>query len=489
MFVWWKKLIRRRPTDEHTPETAPATAGISAHPGVRVRRVTLGLDFGTAFTKCCFHEQADEKPFYIVGHEPLISQVSRVLLPSVVNFRDGKLSFGYRAEETDTRGCIRSFKMCLLCQARAESNSATNAQSTDRCPNCLAERPGFFRIGDYPLSAEDLASLYLAVVLKEAKQRIEEVLGDDTHELRVSVNSAAPLDQMSEFGEVGEHFERMLYYAWKLAGCAQNPWQLEDALVDLKRVRKEPKPAPEMSPTRVFPETHAAMTAYLLLPQTEKGLYGSVDIGAGTTDVAFFWLQKDEQETKAWYYAAGSKRIGMDDVDQALEPILQVQHGNLRAAREALSWEDLLAYRSHVEPIARKIYRHQASVLKDAMTVDQRAWFRGGVAHYRLFLVGGGSTCDLVTERLRKAPFQPGSTWQDPPYQLRIPTTTKVAFFGGNVVPLQMLNEPIAERLCLLAYGLSHPRPDIPEYARDVEGVRDEVKVREQPPEQTGHWW
>ncbi|MBU0617481.1 MAG: hypothetical protein KKI02_07175, partial [Planctomycetes bacterium] len=217
-----------------------------------------------------------------------------------------------------------------------------------------------------------------------------------------------------------------------------------------------------------------------------------VDIGAGTTDVAFFWLQKDERETKAWYYAAGSKRIGMDDVDRALEPILQVQDGNLRAAREALTSEDLQAQRSHVEPIAKRIYQHQACVLNDAMTVDQRswAWFsRDGAALYCLFLVGGGSTCDLVTERLRTAPPRHGGRWQDAPCTLSIPSATKVALPGGDAVPLRTLNEPVAERLCLLAYGLSHPRPDIPKYERDAEGVRVEIKVREVPPEFTGQWW
>lgn len=492
MCAWWRRLFERKPVAQ---DTAAARLPIGVLPndsGRRVRRVTVGLDFGTAYTKCCFREQGNEKPFFIVGHEPSPSRAARVLVPTAVACREGKLFFGYRAEQAGMLDCIRSFKMCLFCQARAESGSATNAQSADRCPNCLAERPGHFRIGTKQLSAEDVASLYLAVVLREAKQRVEEVLGDDTHELRVSVNSAAPLDQMSEFGEVGACFERMLYCAWMLTAEAHNPWQLEDALSGLERARKEPQPAPEMSPTRVFPETHAAMTAYLLLPQTEKGLYGSVDIGAGTTDVAFLWLQKDEQEAKAWYYATGSKRIGMDDVDRALEPILQVQHAKLRAAREALGSEDLQAYRSHVEPIAKRIYQHQASVLHDAMTVDQRswAWFtRDGAALYRLFLVGGGSTCSLVTEPLRRAPPRHHTRWQDAPYSLSIPSATNVALPGGDIVRLETLSEPVAERLCLLAYGLSHPRPDIPKYERDAEGVRVEVKVREPPAEQTGHWW
>ena len=488
MCAWWEKLFKHRPWGKRTGEAASEGESPRPRSGLKVRRITLGLDFGTAATKCCFREQGDEQPFFIVGYPPPTCHASRILVPSAASWPDGKLFFGYRAEEVGAPRGIRSFKMCLLCQAKAERRPATHVPGTDRCPNCLTDRPGYFQIGAHQLSAEDVASLYLAVVLREAKQRVHDVLGHSAHELRLSVNSAAPLDQMGEFGYVGNHFERMLYYAWQLANRAQNPWQLENALADLEQARSEPRAAPEMSPTRVFPETHAAMTAYLLLPQTEKGLYGSIDIGAGTTDVAFFWLQKDEQETKAWYYAAGSKRIGMDDVDRALAPLLRAEGGNLRAARQA---QDLHPYQGRIEAIAKRIYQHQASVLHDAMKVDQRpgAWFKDGVARYRLFLVGGGSMCGPVTEPLRRAPPRHGTRWEDEPCPLSIPAATKVALPGGQVMPLGTLNDPAAKRLCLLAYGLAHPRPDIPKYERDHEGVRVEIKVREPPPEQTGHWW
>lgn len=480
MSGWWEKLRGRR-------SARPAEVHESRLSSARVRRVTLGVDFGTATTKCCFREQGDRKPFFVVGHEPPTPGTSRLLMPATVAYSDGRLFFGYQAEAVQAPTIIRSFKMCLLCQARAQSAEATRAAIADNCPNCLKGRPGHFEIAGTQPSAEDLSTLYLAAVLREATARTADVLGADDHELRLSVNSAAPLDQMGEFGEVGDYFDRILYYAWKLAVGAQNPWGLDDALEALKQARREPKPPLELSPTRVFPETHAAMTAYLLLPQTERGLYGSVDIGAGTTDVAFFWLQKDERETKAWYYAAGSKRFGMDDVDRALSTELQGLGGNLRAAREALSSGDLRAYQRHIEPIANRIFQHHAAVLNDAMTIDQRhwAWFnRGGTALYRLFLVGGGSTCDVVTERLRTSPPRHAARWQDAPCTLGIPASTKVAQPGGDIVALRTLNEPVAERLCLLAYGLSHPRPDIPKYERDADGVRVEPpKVREYPVE------
>ncbi len=485
MSAWWHRFIpgkRHQPKPEQPGTDALAPKGrIPEH----LRRVTVGLDFGTSTTKCCFREDADQKPFVLVGYDAK----SHVLFPSTIAFEGGRLLFGHDAEIDGSSTVIRSFKMCLLCQARKEA--CQNNTEANTCPNCLKDRPGYFLLGSKQVSAETLSILYLAVVLGAAKERVAAAFGVRQDQIRYVINSAAPLDQMSEFGEVGEYFENALYYGWLLADVSKQAWLLDDAIAALERNRLELRPPVEESPTRVFPETHAAMTAYLLLPQSESGLYGLVDIGAGTTDVAFFWLQKDDERTTAWYYSAGSRRIGMDDVDYALAVPLGIAPNVARAAREALSEVEIDAHDSLIKPIASRIYQHQAVVLDDAMRIDQRprAWFNKGKALYKLFLVGGGSICTPVTERMKRDPPRHMSRWEEPPSQLAIPGRTSVMLPTGETVPLKSLQEPHSARLLLLACGLAFRRPDIPKYERDTEGVKIVLREREVPDEFTGHWW
>jgi hypothetical protein len=233
------------------------------------------------------------------------------------------------------------------------------------------------------------------------------------------------------------------------------------------------------------------MTGYLLLPQSESGLYGLVDVGAGTTDVAFFWLQKDAQEMKAWYYAAGSKRIGMDDVDRAIQDVLLANNGNLRAAREQLGDGELARHSELIQPISKRIFLHHADVLGQARMIDQRevAWQSRGQAHYRLFLAGGGNATAAIRDRLsRGSPIAP--RWDEVPANLTVPVTSGVVFADGNTSSLHAVQENGAARLLLLSYGLAHPRPDIPKYDRDRDGVKGrepcEAPVVEPP---SGHWW
>ncbi len=473
MCAWWNRLVEkmiRTPgaagvDDIATPASGPPEA---ARDRERRRRVTLGLDFGTSSTKCCFKEESDGKPFHFVAHDREDQSSSPLLLPSAVAIEDGRMYFGFEAEHRTEARSVRSFKMCLLCQAQAESGRTASVP----CNRCLREQPGFFDLDGYRLSAEDISTLYLSALLGQALARVPSALSAHTDQIRVHVNSAAPLDQMSEFGPVGEYFDRVVFYAHRLAARAHQGWSVAEASRALAEVRIEPKPAIEQSPTRVFPETHAAITGYLLLPESEKGLYGLVDIGAGTTDVAFFWLQKDERVTKAWYYAAGSRRVGMDDVDRAMEPVLDPRAGDLRRLREALSDKQLASHSNLLDPVARRMHQHYAAILREAMTVDQRdwAWRHNGVAKFGLFLVGGGARCGPVTGRFEEVPAV-GSQWQRPPELLSVPSGSRVSMPDGSLTTLKAVADSTAASLLLLAYGLAHPRPDIPPYDRDRDGV------------------
>lgn len=503
MSAWWDKALKR--LRHHEDNTASSRAGqmppiAPAQPASQaprqplstpIRRATIGLDFGTSSTKCCFREERERKPYTLVAHDTPPEQTNRLLFPTSATVVNGRLLFGHKAEAAGTGQTIRSFKTCLLCQARAERPHFAKRAPFAKCTQCRAARPGWFRLGDYETSAEDLATLYLAVVLREGKARLLNVLDTEPAKVRINVNSAAPLDQMSEFGELEEYFQRAVFYAWQLADQGQNEWLLNDALAALEVAHRIPLPPVAESPTRVFPETHAAMTAYLLHPQSESGLYGLVDVGAGTTDVAFFWLQKNESETKAWYYAAGSKRVGMDDIDTALSSILTCRDGNLRAARETLSDRVVDTHRHLINPISRRMYQHQADILHRAMEVDQRdwAWRSKGTAHYRLFLVGGGASFLPVRELISKCP-PVAASWDDQPSLLSLPSSTRIALPGGEILSLQQAREARTGSLLLLAYGLANPRPDIPKYDRDKDGVKrpsEENDLDSLKPD--GHWW
>jgi len=320
-------------------------------------------------------------------------------------------------------------------------------------------------------------------MLSEVLPRIPAAVGVDAARLRIHINSAAPLDQLRDFGSVGPYFERSVYYALRLAesGKPRRVWLMKDAMEALAAVRQQPKPAGADSPTALFPETHAAMTGFLLLPERERGLYGLVDVGAGTTDISFFWLQKNENDTRVWYYATGTTPKGMDDVDRALAPILNEPADRLRAKRESMGTDWVSRNSSTFSEVSNAIEKHLKSVYWTAHDLDQRrgAWIDNKrTAQFRLFLVGGGAMCAPLVDKIRK--FLPRDTrWGVQPSRLLVPANVSVLSPSGVMRSLKDAGFEDARSLLLLAYGLAHPRPDVPKYERDREGVV--VEKREIP--------
>lgn len=252
-----------------------------------------------------------------------------------------------------------------------------------RVVSFVQEHPGV-RLEDLPfvwpgrelglLDAVEVSAIYLAVVLARTKARLVQHTGD--RHLKLRLNSAAPLDQMTSTAELRGPFERVLYWAWRLSDHVKEPWRLDDAVESLRQVKALPVPPPAESPTLLVPETHAAMTAYILAPDRCNGLYATVDIGAGTTDVAFFWCGREDGVRKAWYYAAKSEFVGIDDIDGALSATLGDDLGAARRRRQSYGKVDFEQVEQSLEPVLRKLYEHYGSTFGQAYraATDEREW-------------------------------------------------------------------------------------------------------------------
>ena len=99
---------------------------------------------------------------------------------------------------------------------------------------------------------------------------------------------------------------------------------LEEAKAALNKLRSEiaELPGKEVRQTFVVPETHAAMVGYIISGKAEPGLYATIDVGAGSTDVAIFRYCSELAERDVAYYSAMTGLLGGDAIDQAICKLL-----------------------------------------------------------------------------------------------------------------------------------------------------------------------
>lgn len=443
-------------TEVKTPPAAIAPGGRLAAPPEqrRTHRVYVGLDFGTCSCKAVVQidpEDQMRRHFLAIAHPSAIDGASPLLCPSTVDVRGGQLFFGYQAEVGASSQTVRSFKMCLPCLWH---DSRTNGP----CPRCSPQKPGHFILDGRWWSAEEVSILFLAQVIRGIKDSVlKHVAGDP---VQFFINSAAPLDQMPQDSELGRSFQRVLYYADRLSHRACNPWPLTDAAAALNEFRQQAMPDLNECPTTVFPETHAAMTSVLAPLQAHRN-FGTVDIGAGTTDVAFFYYHRTNGEPEACYYRAKSEFVGMDQLDATVRQSVPAGT-NLRAWREHLSPGDLQQFTgSFAEPI-EAMFRHFRTRLGESYVQNPGLEYWDDLT---VFLTGGGSQFGQVRQRFRRSfPFIVGE------HQVAVeipdlPDTVLLLIPDGNALPLdgQYRDRP----LLLLAYGLAHGAASIANWIKD----------------------
>lgn len=450
-------LKSAKPRDSSLP-VGPAR--LAPPPSVRrTRRVYIGLDFGTCSSKAVVlidPEDPGRRRFLAYAHGDGRADAS-LLWPSTVSISDDEFRFGALAERDPRGNVIRSFKMCIPCQWGA-------SHSDGPCSRCSRDRRGHFAAGGDLWSAEAIATLFLANVIGAVKSAVRSHLkGED---VRIFINSAAPLDQLPQDTELGRSFQRLLYWADILSEQATNPWPVESARSAWEKLSQLHMPALDSVPTTVFPETHAAMTSVLTSLDRVNRNFGTVDIGAGTTDVAFFYYHRTDGRPEACYYQAKSRFVGMDQIDAALRH--SAPHGeNVRAWREARNEAAIARLAQHFQSAIEAMWKHCRLTLGRSYERNPGLQFWSKVP---VFLTGGGAQFHWIVERFgQRFPFIVGENQ----LSLKVPTIpTSVGLLQPDGQTQPRLTLP-SKPLLLLAFGLAHGAANIAEWVRDYSFSRD----------------
>lgn len=426
-----------------------------------IRRINIGLDFGTSTTKVIVRiEEPTGRPlFRVVGPS---DQRDTVLYPSVIALADGHLCFGHSAVQSASDVKAASFKMNLP----AEAGSRQHAWR------------GRFCLGDSGLSAEEASTLYVAWVLNDVLSQLRNAYAGS--DLRVTVNAAAPLDHLRQEESLHRLFHRIFFRALKMHSHSAARWSLVTARTALRQVHAIPIPTEEESPISVFPETHAAMTSYILVPGRARGKYATVDVGAGSTDVAFFWFHHPdgsyaEGPPEMCYFGAATDFVGMDDVDQAVALRLGVSLSEAKERREQKQID--ISVVDEVREVFSEMFNCYRRAFGESYgrCAGEYEWrYRGpgetgpqyppdGYAKFTLCIVGGGGLSAQLIGKLQKT-FPMHNINNVDVRVLRVSDGLHVLRAGNKLV--QILDvAPLEQPLLILAQGLAHRGVDIPVFS------------------------
>ena len=363
--------------------------------------LVVGVDFGTSSTKVVW-KNLREQYFELFRWRPELKGLDSALLPSTVSVRAGKILFG-NSDPGDGEVWLPSIKLCVLCSRNA---------SVCRCDGSIAKCGQIQLPGTTgPVAAAAVGCLFLAHVFQRVEERLRQTFPND--DVILIWNIGCPMDHLDEV-DSKTSWEKMVGVAMQLRGRVSNPAELA-----LLNEASELMAAFALPPDRNFfiqPEGMAAVKAFLESPRgSEEKTYAIVDVGAGTTEVSFFFnggIRSKGGVPQPSYLADSTEAVGGGKFDIELAAAWSCDVETARRRKEQSKDKipmvpSVGAIRQQFDLTCRKILKEKKLTAKANKRFD-------------LFIIGGGGRLPALRDSLTRCEL-PGEFVREHTRQLTPP--------------------------------------------------------------------
>ena len=444
----------------------PAPAAQTSNTGKNGRPLSyllvVGLDFGTAFTKCVVRDAHVRDPGRAHPVRFKLAGSSSYLVPSVVYMDGDKRYSAFDVDENATLRRIDHLKMRLVsCADPARAHAW-----------------GMDQIEETKVSS----AWFIAQVLAHVGREIREIWPDfgDRPDDTCFVNICVPIAYAEGQG-IETTILDSLCAAWNTVGPAgvtppsvaevSLALRASDALIEARNF------------CYAYPETSANLQTYLRSRARLPGLYLLMDVGAGTMDLSFFILHSDTGTDKPLIYLHGSV---LDVGSSRLEIEVLKRNPSFRTA-DVVAHKEGRVKRS--DPLitkeldwARRHLRNEVAVgvgkgvsdaearLSEDLRVSQRQ-----MKEVNLLFAGGGFCRDPYEEGARF--FHRNRQWSHEPLARELPEAVDIKW------PKSSDAVRVSFKRLSVAYGLSFPRFELENHKFPNEVTPAPGTIKEEGPE------
>ena len=238
--------------------------------------ISVGLDFGTAFTKCMVRNSATNELFPV---SYLIKGEKKYLLPSLLYNGKDNIIHPLDPEAHGRMATIPYLKMALAEKARGD---------TPKWLNLVRKSNGNHLEYDLTQSIEGLVGYYLLVLVSRIREFVTEKWPDfgDVSDDQIFYNMSLPVAEIQQ-EIILEAFKKCLY--WAVSNAENDNWPN-----DFEIMAKQIMSHPQRDDCHFLGEVTANVMSYRRERGGRPGLYLFVDVGAGTVDLSVF-LYPDER--------------------------------------------------------------------------------------------------------------------------------------------------------------------------------------------------
>jgi len=394
MAMVWKRWVGRFVPGRKTSATLQTKPSA---PNTRSREVRIGLDLGTANTRCVVNVLggAPTKDSFVA----LALDGESTCLPSTVAVDGDRLVIGTAAEALDN--AHRSALMWLPMLA-GEAVDTSCSGKYGRLQQTV------FNFGDHMISAKEVLILFMERVFGRVISALDDQYGRSAWHgtIRISCPGHASQRYRALLQEVAALGLDLACAAQAAKGRTPN---MTDSLSGLteRYQRGNGRGCDNALVVEIVPAGEAAIAALASRYSfDEPRRVALVDLGAGATSATMCSIDGDHVEmlgsTGTWH--------GMDDVDQLLATSRAVRRRAPRSFREAkgLRPSDRPMIRRGLDRLVGVLPALMAQLTRGGRSAD--GWVSHRRADFDIVLLGGGSCCTLLVDEFKRREQSPMPT-------------------------------------------------------------------------------
>ncbi len=283
-----------------------------------------------------------------------------------------------------------------------------------RCRNEFARNGEIFLPdSDDPVPAHAFACLFLAYVFRQVENCLTARFLADP--LVLIWNVGCPMDHLDVLDRQTD-WEKMVGVAWQLRSQISNPVDvtlIAEATRLLHNFRIEDRGERSYF---VQPEGLAAVKAFFESPHAQSKTYAIVDVGAGTTEVSFFFngrtMTEPGQPLRPSYLADSTEAVGGSKIDGELSQAWGISIEEARQRKEADRSQI-----PNVPSIGEICAQYERTCLE---ILKQRKLLSPHDKRFDLFVIGGGGRLFVLQQALQHRQL-PGKFVLDSRQRLKSP--------------------------------------------------------------------
>ncbi|WP_281183967.1 hypothetical protein [Trichlorobacter lovleyi] len=356
--------------------------------------VQIGLDFGTAYSKCICRDVMIDKAWVHIPSTPKDKELP-FLIPSIVYFKDGRLFADLESKSHYPEHGLYHLKQALekIALGRLDDPSLKPYKRAIGC----SDNNRLIAL------VEASVTFFLAWIINDVRKHVTKRLkhfGEHPDDY-LAINLAVPVAD-AQRPEVNNLYNRVLCQAWLLSENLNGKQSIDLMEIDNSR-RKTGHLMIESC--YIYPEVSANVQGFVRSRASRQGMYLFSDTGAGTVDQSLFIFQRSENGEQLAYLHGSVLPIGSSFIEHYAADEITNGDYDWQCLEQLRREKEIGAVSPHIERARKKLHKELDRGTTATIAMARKKLFNRDQIRDISVIFGGGGHCDNPYKRGALSPF------------------------------------------------------------------------------------